>query len=79
MDYLSDAAHRICFVYTPAHCLWLNPAEVWFSGLAKRVLQRGNFCSLKDLAAKLKAYIDYYNDKLAKAFSWSINSEKASS
>lgn len=77
MAYLSDAAHKIRFVYTPTHCSWLNPVEVWFSGLTKRVLQRGNFCSTEDLAAKLVAYIEYYNEKLAKAFSWSINSEKS--
>lgn len=77
MAYLSDATHRIRFVYTPAHCSWLNPVEVWFSGLSKRVLERGNFCSTADLAAKLLAYIDYYNEKMAKAFSWSINSEKS--
>jgi DDE superfamily endonuclease len=29
--YLSDSKHRIRFVYTPKHCSWLNPIEVWFS------------------------------------------------
>jgi hypothetical protein len=37
MAYLADAAYRIRFVYTPAHCSWLNLVEVWFRGLTKRM------------------------------------------
>lgn len=75
MEYLADPAHRIRFVYIPKHCSWLNPVEVWFSGLTKRVLKRGNFSSKEDLKQKLLAYIKYYNEKLAKRFNWSITSK----
>ncbi len=76
MQYLSSAAYRIRLVYTPTHCSWLNPVEVWFSGLTKRVLKRDNFCSKEDLACKLVTYIEYYNNKLAKKFTCSITSKK---
>jgi len=75
MDYLADPAHRVRFRYVPKHCSWLNPVEVWFSGLSKRVLKRGNFFSKQDLKTKLLAYIDYYNENLAKKFNWSVTSK----
>jgi len=75
MQYLSNPAHRLRFVYIPKHCSWLNPVEVCFSGLSKRVLKRGNFSSKEDLKGKLLAYIDFYNENLAKKFKWSISSK----
>ena len=72
MAYLSDPAHRIRFVYTPKHCSWLNPIEVWFSALSSRVLRRGSFVSCTQLREKIMAYIQFYNDVLAKPFRWSV-------
>jgi len=46
------------------------------SSLSKRVLQRGHFTSKDDLKQKLTAYMQYYNDKLAKQFKWSISKKK---
>ena len=74
--YLSDFEHRIRFVYTPKHCSWLNPIEVWFSILNRHVLNRGNFTSIPDLTQKIQRYITYYNDHLAKAWKWSCVSTK---
>jgi len=59
--FLEDADHRIRFVYTPKHCSWLNQIEIWFSGLSRRVLRRGNFRSVEDLQAKILHYIAFYN------------------
>jgi transposase len=70
--YLSDSAHRLRFVYTPKHCSWLNPIEVWFSILDRHVLRRGNFPSTADLKQKIERSIVYYNDHLAKAWRWSV-------
>jgi transposase len=70
--YLSDPSHPIHFVYTPKHCSWLNPIEVWFSILGKHVLNRGNFTSIPDLKQKIEQYIAYYNKRLAKAWKWSV-------
>jgi transposase len=70
--YLSDREHRIRFLYTPKHCSWLNPVEVWFSILTTHVLKRGNFTSIADLQQKLMRYITYYNEHLAKKPNWSV-------
>ena len=59
--FLEDPRHRIRFVYTPKHCSWLNQIEVWFSGLSRRVLHRGDFDSLESLQKKIVAYIEFYN------------------
>jgi len=69
--YLSDPQHRIRFVYTPKHCSWLNPIEVWFSILNRHVLSRGNFPSVQDLTQKIQRYIAYYNEHLARGWKWS--------
>jgi DDE superfamily endonuclease len=70
--YLSDLGHRIRFVYTPKHCSWLNPIEVWFSILNRHVLSRGNFPSIQDLTQKIQRYITYYNEHLARGWKWSV-------
>ena len=59
--FLEDASHRIRFVYTPKHCSWLNQIEIWFSGLSRRVLRRGDFRSTTELRAKILEYITFYN------------------
>jgi hypothetical protein len=73
--FLSDASHRVRFVYTPKHSSWLNQVEIWFSILARRVLRRGNFTSKEDLRTKILAFIDYFNDVLAKPFRWTFTGQ----
>ena len=67
---MTDAGHRIRFVYVPKHTSWLNQIEIWFSILARRVIKRGNFTSVKDLRDKILAFIAYFNETLAKPFKW---------
>jgi len=67
--FLSDASHRIQFVYVPKHTSWLNQVELWFGVLVRRVLKRGNFVSLDALHARIVAFIEYFN-KTAKPFRW---------
>ena len=67
--FLSDARHRIQFVYVPKHTSWLNQVELWFSILMRRVLKRGNFASVEELRARILAFIDYFN-QTAKPFKW---------
>lgn len=69
-DFLSDPTHRIRFVYTPKHCSWLNQIEIWFSILMRRLLKRASFTSTADLQARILAFIDYFNQTLAKPFKW---------
>lgn len=63
--WLSDPNKPIVFHYTPRHASWLNPIEIWFSVLARKVLRRGSFRSTEDLAARVEHFISYYNEKLA--------------
>ncbi len=68
--FLTDANHRVRFVYVPKHTSWLNQVEIWFSVLARRVIRRGNFSSIDDLRKKILAYIDYYNRTRAGPYKW---------
>jgi transposase len=69
-EFLTEATHRVRFVYVPKHTSWLNQVEIWFSVLARRVLRRGNFRSTEDLRQKILAYIAYYNRTRAKPYKW---------
>ena len=68
--FLRDKSHRITFPFTPKHASWLNQVEIWFSILVRKVIRRGNFTSIEDLKAKIKAFIDYFNATMAKPFKW---------
>lgn len=69
-DFLAHSSHRIRFVYTPKHCSWLNQVEMWFGILTRRLLKRGNFTSIEELKSRILAFIDFFNDTLAKPFRW---------
>ncbi len=64
--FLSDQGHRIRFVYTPKHTSWLNQVEIWFSILVRKLLRRASFTSVDDLKARVLAFIDYFNQTMAK-------------
>ena len=68
--FLQDESHRIRFVYTPIHTSWLNQIEIWFSTLARRLLKRGSFSSVNVLRERILAFIDYFNQTMAKPYKW---------
>jgi hypothetical protein len=68
--FLTDASHRVRFVYVPKHTSWLNQVEIWFSILGRRVLRRGTFRSKEDLRDHILRFIDYFNRTMAKPFKW---------
>jgi transposase len=68
--FLSDATHAVVFHYTPKHSSWLNQIEIWLSILVRKLLKRGSFTSVEDLQARVLAFIEYYNQTMAKPFKW---------
>jgi len=68
--FLQDHRHRIRLVYTPKHCSWLNQVEIWFGILTRRLLKGGNFSSTAELKQRLLAFIEFFNQTLAKPFRW---------
>lgn len=68
--FLQDQTHRIRFVYTPKHTSWLNQIEIWFSILVRRLLKRASFTSTDELRERILAFIDYFNQTMAKPFKW---------
>ena len=69
-EFLAASEKSIIFHYTPKHASWMNQIEIWFGILMKKVIKRGNFSSKQDLKQKLMAFVDYFNQKLAKPFKW---------
>jgi len=68
--FLADATHRIVFHYTPKHASWMNQIEIWFSILVRKLIKRASFTSVADLEAQVLAFIEYFNDTMAKPFKW---------
>lgn len=73
--FLCDPNHSVVFHFTPKHCSWLNQIEIWFSILARKVIRRGHFISQQDLRHKIRAFIRYFNDTMAKPFRWTYQSK----
>jgi DDE superfamily endonuclease len=68
--FLSEASHRIRFVYLPKHSSWLNQVETVFGIIMRKVVRRGNFPSVADLEEKLRQFLTYYNTTMAHPFTW---------
>jgi hypothetical protein len=68
--FLKCQEHCIRFVYTPKHCSWLNQVEIWFGILSRRLLKRGSFPSTEALNQRILAFIEFFNETLAKPFRW---------
>ena len=69
-EFLSEASHRVRFVYTPKHSSWLNQIEGVFGVIMRKVIRRGSFTSVKDLHNKLVDFIAYFNRVFAHPFRW---------
>jgi transposase len=57
---------------TPTHASWLNQVELFLSILERRLLRRGEFASVDDLASRIIAFIEDYNRR-AQPFRWTYD------
>ncbi|MCP4933097.1 MAG: IS630 family transposase [bacterium] len=69
-EFLAETGKGIVFHYTPKHASWMNQIEIWFGMLTKKVIKRGNFLSKEDLKNKILAFVDYFNETMAKPYKW---------
>jgi transposase len=66
---------RVRVHFTPTHASWMNLVEVWFSIIERQAIHRGTFGSVRDLNAKIRAFIDGWNDR-AHPFTWTKNPDQ---
>ena len=67
-DFL-EAHPSVRLHFTPTYSSWLNQVELWFGKIERDVIARGVFTSVKDLAKKLRRYINAYSAN-AKPIRW---------
>lgn len=58
-----EANPRISVHFTPTHASWMNLVEVWFGIIERGAIRRGTFTSVKHLNAKIRAFIDGWNER----------------
>ena len=61
-DWLA-ANPRITTHFTPTSGSWLNLVEVWFGIIERQAIHRGSFGSVKDLNAKIRTFVNGWNDR----------------
>jgi transposase len=66
---------RFVVHFTPTHASWMNLVEVWFGIVERQAIRRGVFKSVKDLNAKIRAFIDGWNDR-SHPFVWTKTAEQ---
>ncbi len=74
-ELLAEYGGRVVLHFTPTHASWLNQIELWFGLLGQRVLRRGSFTGKHDLAAKVYAFIDHYNQTEARPYNWTYTGQ----
>jgi transposase len=71
-DILLEHNPRMHLHFTPTHASWLNQVELFFSILERRLLRRGEFTSVDNLARRVIAFINDYNRRAA-PFRWTYD------
>jgi len=72
-DWLA-ANPRIHVHFTPTSGSWLNLVEVWFGIIERQAIHRGSFRSVRELNAKIRTFIDGWNDR-SHPFVWTKTAE----
>ncbi len=73
--FLTDPTHKHMFHFTPKHGSWLNQVELWFSVLARRFLQRGDFASAQEFERQLAAFLADYNRCYRHPYRWTYTGQ----
>jgi transposase len=73
-DWLA-ANPRVTVHFTPTSASWMNLVEVWFGIIERQAIHRGTFRSVKELNAKIRAFIDGWNDR-AHPFVWTKTADQ---
>jgi hypothetical protein len=68
--FLTDPSHKHVVHFTPKHGSWMNQIELWFGVLSRRLLRRGNFGSVTELADQIRDFIGHYNAHDAFPYEW---------
>src|SRR3954453_19363261 len=70
------AAHpRVQVHFTPTSGSWLNLVEVWFGIIERQAIHRGSFGSVRELNAKIRAFVNGWNDR-CHPFVWTKTAEE---
>ena len=72
VDTFLAANPRVHLHFTPTHASWLNQVELFFSILERRLLRRGEFASVDQLADRIIGFIKDYNRRAA-PFRWTYD------
>ena len=70
-----EANPRIHVHFTPTSGSWLNLVEVWFGIIQRQAINRGTFGSVKELNAKIRAFINGWNDR-CHPFTWTKTADQ---
>jgi hypothetical protein len=66
---LTQAHPRLVPVHEPLHANWLNPIEIYFSIVRRKLLTPNDFPCLKAVAERLANFERYY-ESIARPFEW---------
>ena len=66
---------RIHVHFTPTSGSWLNLVEVWFGIIERQAIHRGTFVSVRDLMARIRAFITGWNTR-KHPFVWTKPADK---
>jgi putative transposase len=60
--------------FTPTYASWLNQVEIWFNRITQQAIRRGTFRSVKELVAKIDAFVRSSN-RSARPFVWTATAD----
>ena len=60
--------------FTPTYSSWLNQIERWFALITQQAIRRGSFRNVRELVAKIDAYVAHYNAH-KRPFVWTASAD----